>query len=187
MSWGRTRIFFENEADASAGYHAFIGGYQEGLVVAFSLGEGLGFSILKDGEFISGPKEAHKRIDYSSDAPVCACGIHGCSEIMANSSFVLSYVARLAEEYNINLPDGFYGALEVSDIILMFKSKDKVLRSIANDVFMRVGKNLTPLCAEVSRILREPEFKVILTGELAGAWQIIKNGLEEEIGLNYPG
>jgi FkbH-like protein len=185
MSWGRTKVFFENEADVAAEYHAFIGGCQHGLVIAFSLGEGLGFSILRDGKFMPGPKEAHMRVDYSHDAPLCACGIKGCAEVMSNSSFVSRYALILAKERGIELPKTG-NKLTAADVGAMFKSKNEVLRELARDVFIQVGMNLAPICAEVSRLLRESTFKVILTGSIACQWNIIKEGFEEAIKSKYP-
>ena len=91
-------VALENDADAAALGEAWAGsGRGVKRVVMLTIGTGVGYSLILDGEIYRGiggehPEGGHIPIDPSG--PECYCGAHGCLESLVSGPAI----ARLAEE-----------------------------------------------------------------------------------------
>jgi len=87
-------LVLENDANAAAVGEAWLGAGRGAQVLAcLTVGTGIGFAVLRDGQVLRGPggshlEGGHQVIDPAG--PLCYCGARGCVESLASATAVLA-------------------------------------------------------------------------------------------------
>lgn len=87
-------LVLENDANAAAVGEAWLGaGRGAQLLACVTVGTGIGFAVLRDGQVLRGPggshlEGGHQVVDPAG--PACYCGARGCVESLASATAVLA-------------------------------------------------------------------------------------------------
>lgn len=97
-------FLMENDANAAGWAEWFYGVGQKDNVrtlVGFTLGSGLGGSMIVNGAMIRPAELGHIRIDSDPSAPTCGCGVRGCAEAYVS---IVGF-KRIAKQLMLDTPD----------------------------------------------------------------------------------
>jgi glucokinase len=171
-------VRIENDANAAA-FGELMAGAGKGLsnFVLFTLGTGIGGGVVCDGKLLGVSAEiGHMSID--ADGEKCPCGNNGCLESYASARAILSKAVSFLEKGGESLLKGYCGGnfykLTSEDISRAALDGDMPSR----EILKTAGRYLGVGIANIINIM-SPE-AVILTGGLAGAWDIyVKEAIKE--------
>lgn len=163
-------VIIENDANAAA-FGELVSGAGKGMsnFVLFTLGTGIGGGIIYDGNILGVSAEiGHMSIDAEGEK--CPCGNNGCLESYASARAILSKATSLLEKGRESILErychGNFYKLTAEDIFSAALDGDMLSR----EVLKTAGRYLGIGIANMINIM-SPE-AVILTGGLAGAWDI---------------
>jgi len=97
-------FLMENDANAAGWAEWFYGiGQKDDIrtLVGFTLGSGLGGSIIIDGVMVRPAELGHLIIDSDPSAPACGCGVRGCAEAYVS----IAGFKRIAKQLMLENPD----------------------------------------------------------------------------------
>jgi glucokinase len=171
-------VRIENDANAAA-FGELMAGAGKGLsnFVLFTLGTGIGGGVICDGKLLGVSAEiGHMSID--ADGEKCPCGNNGCLESYASARAILSKAVSFLEKGGESLLKGYcsgnFYKLTSEDISRAALDGDMPSR----EILKTAGRYLGVGIANIINIM-SPE-AVILTGGLAGAWDIyVKEAIKE--------
>ncbi len=141
--------------------------------VAITVSEGIGVGIVSDGRLVRGPSGMAGEFGHfplEVNGPACACGNHGCWEVLASERAALRYYSESTARTN--------------------KSKQSTLEfqallSLAEQGDVLAGKAIDKMAGQLARGLRmiiaglAPE-AILLVGEFTAAWHRFEPKLKSE-------
>lgn len=145
-------FLMENDANAAGWAEWFYGVGQRDDVrtlVGFTLGSGLGGSIIIDDVMIRPAELGHIRIDSDPSAPTCGCGTRGCAEAFVS----IAGFKRIAKQLMIESPDSRIWELDEDELDPL------PIAQLANEgdsaallVYSKVGYYLGKLIWNIKRV-----------------------------------
>lgn len=166
-------VELENDANAcllSELWFGHLDGVRNAVVLAIS--EGLGASILADGQLVSGRQGMageFGHLCYNPGGPVCGCGRRGCWEVFASSTAALRSFVEAQ-------PDA--GTLLYEDLVRRAEEGDKDALQAIQTQAVAIGRGLRMVTASLS-----PEV-ISFAGEITKAWRLIETTLRSECARN---
>ena len=146
-------------------------GHMDGVrnAVLVTVSEGIGASVLANGQLVSGSHGMageFGHIPLDPEGPKCACGATGCWETMASSTAAMRYYKELGHNAK---------RLTMLDLIKLAGEGD----AHANEAIMRqarmIGLGMRAILAALA-----PEV-ILVTGDITAAWSRVAPVVEEEL------
>lgn len=162
-------VELENDANAcllSELWFGHLDGVRNAVLLAIS--EGVGASILADGQLICGHQGMageFGHICYDPAGPTCGCGRKGCWEVFASSTAALDHYKKVTRTSDTIPYEELCGKAQAGDA--------GALEAIHRQA-TAIGRGLRMITAALS-----PEV-ISLAGEITLAWQLIEPILREE-------
>lgn len=169
-------VELENDANAcllSELWFGHLDGVRDAVLLAIS--EGLGASILAEGQLISGHQGMageFGHICYDPQGPICGCGRRGCWEVFASSTAAL-------RAYGRETPDA--GEIAYEDLVQRAQAGDRAAQDAIAAQAVAIGRGLRMVAASLS-----PEV-ISFAGEITLAWPLIEKTLHNECARNLLG
>jgi len=175
-------VNLENDANA-AGYGEYWKGAGRGssLMVAYTLGTGVGGGIIIDGKLIRGTNDCGGELGHMTivpDGEMCSCGNRGCVEAYASATFLVKHTAAKLKK---GCPSLLTKWLEEGKI-LTAKLIDEARRAgdeFAGEMLLEVGYYLGLGVANVVSALN-PDV-VVVGGGMIKAGEIILEAVRREV------
>lgn len=147
-------FLMENDANAAGWAEWFYGVGQKDDVrtlIGFTLGSGLGGSIIIDGEMVRPAELGHIVIDSEPSAPTCGCGTRGCAEAFVS----IAGFKRIAKQLMLENPDSRLWEIDEDNldplpIAELAKDGDSAALLVYSKIGYYLGKliwNLKRVCA----------------------------------------
>ncbi len=162
-------VELENDANAcllSELWFGHLDGVRNAVLLAIS--EGLGASILADGQLISGHQGMageFGHVCYHPQGPTCGCGRRGCWEVFASSTAALRAYATAQPKA---------GTLLYEDLVSRAEAGDAAAREAIEAQAVAVGRGLRMVAASLS-----PEV-ISFAGEITLAWSLVEPIIQRE-------
>ncbi len=162
-------VELENDANAcllSELWFGHLDGVRNAVLLAIS--EGVGASLLADGQLIGGHQGMageFGHVCYDPAGPVCGCGRNGCWEVFASSSAALRDYAQAT---------GQSSAIAYAELCRRAQGKDTAARHAILQQATAIGRGLRMVTAALS-----PEV-ISFAGEITLAWSLVEPVLREE-------
>lgn len=176
-------VVVENDANCAAlGEWSAGAGRGSALLVALTLGTGIGGGILVEGRVLRGARGAageigHLSIDY--DGRICACGNRGCLEAYGSGPSIAARAREaLKEGASSSLQDRLGGALEELGADMVTEAALEGDR-FARDLMDETGRLLGAGVASVVNILN-PD-RVVVAGGVMRAGELLLRPLRDEV------
>ena len=175
-------VALENYADAAALGEAWIGaGRGFNSVVMFTIGTGVGFALIKDGEIHRGingehPEGGHILID--PDGPECYCGANGCLESLVAGPALADFARKAAKENPGSYLSRFPGApenLEARDIFEGARKGDVICMQLVDQTAVYIARGLISIL-----MLILPE-AIVLTGGVLRSFDLMEKTIRSEL------
>ncbi len=162
-------VEIENDANAcllSELWFGHLDGVRNAVLLAIS--EGLGASLLADGQLICGHQGMageFGHICYDPAGPTCGCGRKGCWEVFASSTAALRHYAEAA---------GSKATITYAELCGRAQAGEAAAADAIHQQAMAIGRGLRMVTAALS-----PEV-ISLAGEITLAWPLIETTLREQ-------
>jgi len=175
-------VALENDADAASLGEAWVGagrGFKS--MVMFTIGTGVGFALIKDGEIHRGvnrehPEGGHILID--PEGPECYCGTNGCLESLVAGPALAAFARSAAQENPGSYLSGVPGApenLEARDIFEGARMGDGVCLELVDQTAGYIARGLISI---LMMILPEA---IVLTGGVLRSFDLMEKRIRLEL------
>jgi N-acetylglucosamine repressor len=168
-----TRVFIENSPIACALAHMWLQPFDRALgddFVYVSVSDGVGASIVVDGEVLHGSGETageFGHVPLNLDGPECMCGLRGCWEAytsnIATRARYLGLEASMPENREALRETGF----TMADLITRARTGDARAADALQQTGRYLGIGLGSIITSISPA------RIVVGGEISGAWDLI--------------
>ena len=137
--------------------------------VLVTVSEGIGASVLANGQLVSGNggmAGEFGHIPLDPKGPKCACGATGCWETLASSTAALRYYAQLGHNAK---------RLTMLDLIKLAGEGDAHANEAIKKQARMIGRGMRAIMAAVA-----PEV-ILVTGDITAAWSRVAPVIEQEL------
>ena len=146
-------------------------GHMDGVrnAVLVTVSEGIGASVLANGQILSGSggmAGEFGHIPLDPKGPKCACGATGCWETLASSTAALRYYAQLGHNAR---------RLTMLDLIKLAGEGDAHANQAIQKQARMIGRGMRAIMAAVA-----PEV-ILVTGDITAAWSRVAPVVEQEL------
>ncbi len=162
-------VELENDANAcllSELWFGHLDGVRNAVLLAIS--EGVGASLLADGQLISGHQGMageFGHVCYDPGGPVCGCGRKGCWEVFASSTAALRHYAKATSQSK---------SLPYEELCRRAQADDTAARDAILEQATAIGRGLRMVTAALA-----PEV-ISFAGEITLAWSLVEPVLRRE-------
>ena len=187
------RVEMDNVANACALAEVWFGeGDAEHDRVVVNVSEGIGTGIFANGQLVRGEKGmagefGHVQLD--ADGPLCACGNHGCWEVMASNNAALRYYGKFQGTKRASLTakearDGSVSAKrkggppDFRSLVFLAQGGDSAAVRALQETAKHLGRGIRMIACALA-----PK-EIVIVGDIVAAWELCGPIAQAEVDRN---